>query len=460
MRRFGSRLVLTLLAVGLNALLLASPATAGESTWVVDAQAAERFVVDDDRAQCPHARFRSIQAAVNKANAYGVIKVCAGRYAEQVTVDKPLEIEGDGASLMKTVTTGGHAETIDAVDCFSPTRPTFDPSTHVIVAPPLDAPSDVPTALFDLQADNIKLEGLVLQGNDNVALPASRAAVETSAAHSGFEIQYNLFLANTVATFLRSNGDHPSSFHHNCLRENGWGVANSFQPLIDARVHHNSTFRTRNFAYEATQCDALPCTSRIGMDRVTFDHNVSIEDDSAFLLWYSASTSVLENSVSSARVGARMFGNNEDLDIVGNDLEVRLAGIPQGTFPANRRLLIQGNTITGAGTAAGIGMGAGALNDSQILDNVISGLDGEGIGLLAGNTGNLVRGNVVLNSGRNGISAALGATGNTFELNQIHGSGRIVTTAVDARDGAWPSNVWRGNACETDVPAGAICGVE
>ena len=145
---------------------------------------------------------------------------------------------------------------------------------------------------------------------------------------------------------------------------------------------------------------------------------------------------------------------------VANDLEVRLAGIPQGTFPANRRLLIQGNTLSGAGTAAGIGMGAGALKDSQILDNVVSGLDGEGIALLAGNTGNLVRGNIVLNSGRSGIRAAAGATGNTFELNEIHGSGRIASTAVDARDDAWPSNVWRGNACETDVPAGAICGVE
>jgi hypothetical protein len=427
---------------------------------VTSVTAVGTWVVDDDKAQCPHARFRSIQAAIDKANAYDVIKICAGRYAEQVTVDKPLEIEGDGAALLKSLAIGGDAQLADAVDCFSPTRPSLDASTHVIVAPPLDAPSGVPTVLFDLQANDIKLEGLALLGNDNTDLGPSRAAVETSAAHSGYEIQYNLFLANTVAAFLNSNGDRSSSFHHNCLRENGWGVSNNLEPLIDARVHHNSTFRTRNSAYEATHCDALPCTSPIGMDRVTFDDNVSTQDDSAFLLSYSASTSVLENSVSSARVGARMLGNNEDLDIVGNDLEVRLAGIPQGTFPANRRLLIQGNTISGAGTAAGIGMGAGALKDSQILDNVVSGLDGEGIALLAGNTGNLVRGNIVLNSGRSGIRAAAGATGNTFELNEIHGSGRIASTAVDARDDAWPSNVWRGNACETDVPAGAICGVE
>ena len=148
-------------------------------------QGAEEFVVDDDRAQCHHARFRSIQAAVDKARAGDVIKVCAGRYEEQVTVDKPLEIEGDGARLMKPVTTGDSAEAFDTADCFSATRPTFDPGTHVIVAPPLDAPSGVPTVLFDLQADDIKLEGFVLEGNDNAALPPSRAAVETSALGVG-----------------------------------------------------------------------------------------------------------------------------------------------------------------------------------------------------------------------------------------------------------------------------------
>ncbi len=119
---------------------------------------------------------------------------------------------------------------IDAEDCFSPTRPTFDPTVHVIVAPRVDAPSGVPTVLFDLQADNIELEGFILHGNDNTALhrPARRAAVETSAAHSGYEIHHNFFVANTVATFLRSNGESPSSFHDNCLRESGWGVANRF----------------------------------------------------------------------------------------------------------------------------------------------------------------------------------------------------------------------------------------
>ena len=156
------------MAVGLLAGL--GPA----QTWAVQPSWGSRLVVDDDQTQCPNAGFSSIQAAVDAANPYDVIKVCAGRYAEQVTitVDKPLKIEGDGAWVMRT-DTNGDAESIDAEDCFSPTRPTFDPTVHVIVAPRVDAPSGVPTVLFDLQADNIELEGFILHGNDNTALRPS-----------------------------------------------------------------------------------------------------------------------------------------------------------------------------------------------------------------------------------------------------------------------------------------------
>jgi len=47
----------------------------------------------------------------------------------------------------------------------------------------------------------------------------------TSSAHSGYRIHHNLIMANTVAAYFRSSGVYPSSFDHNCLRENGWGAA-------------------------------------------------------------------------------------------------------------------------------------------------------------------------------------------------------------------------------------------
>jgi len=59
------------------------------------------ILVDDDKVQCPNAAFTSIQAAVNAANPGDTIRVCAGTYVEQLTIDKPLSIRGDNGAIVK-----------------------------------------------------------------------------------------------------------------------------------------------------------------------------------------------------------------------------------------------------------------------------------------------------------------------------------------------------------------------
>jgi parallel beta-helix repeat protein len=406
------------------------------------------LVVDDDRAQCGQAEYTSIQDAVDAAINGDVVWVCPGLYVEHVSVTKRLTVRGD-------------ADTVEAVDCFSSTRPNVDPTTQAIVRPP--AGTSGAAVIFDLQANSIELQGLVLTG----ATGSGSRAITTSSAHSGYRVHHNLIMANTAAAYFRSDGVLPSSFDHNCLRENDWGLANQFLPLIDARIHHNSTFGIRFFTYEQTRnCPEFLVTgsldtcsgSEFGMDRVVFDHNVSMGDSQAYRFAFSRSTTAFENTVTDAGIGMRLVGANEELQIIDNRLEVRQTGLARQStppVPSNFGVLIQGNTIIGApGTGAGIGIGAGGLKDSQILGNVVTGMAVDGIALLVGNTDNLVRGNTVTNNGRNGILAAAGATGNTFEANQMRGN------AVDARDDARPFNVWRGNECDTDIPAGTICGVE
>src|SRR3954447_25387333 len=83
-----------------------APTTAFASTWTVD----------DDRADCPNARFSSIQAAVEQAAPWDTVVVCPGLYLEQstptsgnnspsqtgsrngLTITKPLTLQGAGAS--------------------------------------------------------------------------------------------------------------------------------------------------------------------------------------------------------------------------------------------------------------------------------------------------------------------------------------------------------------------------
>src|SRR4051794_10141082 len=83
-----------------------APSAAFASTWTVD----------DDKADCPNAGFRSIQAAVDQAAPWDTVVVCPGLYLEQstptsgnnspsqagskngLTITKPLTIKGAGAS--------------------------------------------------------------------------------------------------------------------------------------------------------------------------------------------------------------------------------------------------------------------------------------------------------------------------------------------------------------------------
>src|SRR5437879_2060427 len=55
---------------------------------------ARSLVVDDDRANCPSATFSRIQDAIDAAFPGEVVHVCAGTYAEQLVVAKPIQIHG------------------------------------------------------------------------------------------------------------------------------------------------------------------------------------------------------------------------------------------------------------------------------------------------------------------------------------------------------------------------------
>ena len=133
--------LLCALAAFVAAATAASGTAAGRAT----------LFVDDDGVQCANADFTTIQAAVTAAAPDTMIRVCPGVYSENVVVDKPLRLHGQIGA-------------VDAIDCFDPALPTADPNTHAIVLAPAGATASARAVLFDLQADDIELQGFVLLG--------------------------------------------------------------------------------------------------------------------------------------------------------------------------------------------------------------------------------------------------------------------------------------------------------
>lgn len=98
-----------------------------------------QLVVDDDKVDCPNAGFTHIQDAVNAATPGASIRICKGVYVEQVTINKPLDIDADsGAILMPE---GMKQNTISLFDA-----------------------SPLTTAILVTDATDVSIEGLVVDG--------------------------------------------------------------------------------------------------------------------------------------------------------------------------------------------------------------------------------------------------------------------------------------------------------
>jgi nitrous oxidase accessory protein NosD len=86
----------------LSVFLLLSVSSAGPrmAAAAQDRDHKPDLLVDDDKVQCPAAKFTSIQDAINAANPGSLIRVCPGTYREQLSVNKSLRIEGDNGAIV------------------------------------------------------------------------------------------------------------------------------------------------------------------------------------------------------------------------------------------------------------------------------------------------------------------------------------------------------------------------
>jgi len=101
-----------------------------------------RLIVDDDKMECPKAKFTHIQDAVNAAAPGDEIHICKGIYVEQVTIRKPLDIDADnGAILMPSAMRANTTSLFDA--------------------------APIATALLVADTTGVSVSGLTVDGADN-----------------------------------------------------------------------------------------------------------------------------------------------------------------------------------------------------------------------------------------------------------------------------------------------------
>jgi nitrous oxidase accessory protein NosD len=74
---------------------LSSPAVHAQS-----GSATAPLLVDDDKVECPTAAFTKIQAAIDAASPGETIRVCRGRYHEQLTIDKSITLAVDNEVIL------------------------------------------------------------------------------------------------------------------------------------------------------------------------------------------------------------------------------------------------------------------------------------------------------------------------------------------------------------------------
>jgi parallel beta-helix repeat protein len=463
------RIVLSaVVTAGALAFAAADGAATEPATWVVDRHGVE----------CANADFDSIQAAVDWAQPGDLIRVCPDLYTESVVVDKPLTLKAD-------------PDAVDAVDCFASTL-TLDPTQHAIVDPPGNTGLAEDAFGFKLLADGITVSGFVVQD--------AWVGVDVSDEVSGHRISHNLIRANQYfGVEFGSNGETPSRVDHNCFRENPLGglgseldnpyVADFRDPanrtldnaryLGNARIDHNRTFR--NF-------EALMAIGPGERDRVTFDHNVSVDDRFGIAISNSSASAIVDNELTAPDLWPVRPGNvtepiviggqNQGLQVHANRVTGGRAGI---TFQAQRFLdifsaptseaVVTDNVVTGS-TRTGIAIAPlGTLAVPSLVDSLVAGNTSNGNGFhgifLGSGGGNTFFANVADANGGNGIYAFAGTTGNVFTQNSMHGNGWnpvillpvMTNPKVDARDDNRPHNTWSGNQCATDSPDGTICGI-
>ncbi|MGA8142973.1 MAG: NosD domain-containing protein [Candidatus Acidiferrales bacterium] len=340
-------------------------------------------LVDDDKVQCPTAKFTSIQAAVDAANPGDSIRVCAGIYAEQVVISKPLTLEGDNGAIVipGAVTTNGS-----------------------------DIPSGTPVAAVILVKDAqvVEIEGLIVDGSNNGISGCSPDFKGILYQNTSGVIQHN------AVRHIRLSPAFPGCQSGEAIEVETASGANS-----DVVIHDNSVW---DYQKNGVTANEIGTQAAVDSNTVTGLGPTPAIAQNGIQIAFGATGSVTGNSVAdnvfSACVSPEQCATNAagilifESDSV--DVENNTAGTNQiGIFIGGKKSRVRNNFVFNATVLIGIAL---VGDNNQVRRNNITHSD-EAAVYIQGN-GNNIQNNEITDAaiGILKISGSTGTTrsGNTF----------------------------------------------
>jgi hypothetical protein len=282
--------------------------------------------------------YPTIQAAVNGANPGDTILVGAGSYAEKVTVNKSLILEGAQHGI-DAQTRSGAETVVTGID---------DGTGHI-------------TTPFDITANNVTLDGFTVEGATSST--EFGFGILEGAGTSGTQILNNI-VQNNIAGLSLSNatGGNSGLIQHNLFQNNNVtgpvsGTAiytdqfNAGGSLANVTIDGNSFLNDTNSGVIIGPTDATK-----GASNVTISNNTFNGDGNAVLLFNTSSSSVTDNTMTNSTGSQLVIGGGVNGLKVTNNLIQNGAtrGIRIGDFgggSTNQNVTINYNNIQGNGTA-------------------------------------------------------------------------------------------------------------
>lgn len=407
------------------AALLAVLMTYGEQ-----ALAKAPLVVDNDGVECPNAAYTTIQAAVDAANPGDTIRVCAGVYAEVVTINKnDLTLKGEPGAILDGTTIGNVTPDAGIVIAGGVNGVTIKYFEIRNYTSPFTGEGDGIQA-WNCGTSNITIKNNVIYDNSWNGILVGN---EGEAVHTGWSIKENNVYNNGFADIELTNGK-DSKIKENTVSS---GSASFFDGIL---------VQARNFDYGYLPC-SLPGATVTSSGIKVSDNEVTGPYPAAGidLIALAGGTNgprtavlqdvkVAENEVDGARILARgfagTFGGTLATVSDATDLEISENDIHNSPVPG-----IHLNRVTYS-----------EVTENQANDNE------RGI-VLVDSDNNSIKENEANDNTTYGIRLIVGSTGNTISENTATGNG----TFDMFHDDTSTPNTWDENTCGTSSGTDIDC---